>query len=165
MLNSNRLPVALRLIIVSFIALTTPLISNSQAAVSQSNGLIKVKSAYSFEDTISRLEADIEKKGIKLFTKIDQSGLGKDAGLKIGASTLLIFGNPPLGIQFLTSNPDSGLDWPVRLLVREDREGNVWAVYSDFSWIAKRHHIANRKAQFKMASEVIASITSAIAAK
>lgn len=165
MLNSFRLPVALWLIFLTFAVLATTLMSHSQAAVSEGNGLIKVKSAYSFDDTVSRLEADIEKKGIKLFTKINQSGLGADAGIKIAPSTLLLFGNPPLGIQFLTSNPDSGLDWPVRLLVRQDQKGNVWAVYTDFSWIAKRHHITNRKAQFKMASEVIASITSAIAAK
>jgi uncharacterized protein (DUF302 family) len=78
---------------------------------------------------------------------------------------LLIFGNPPLGIQFLTANPDAGLDWPVRLLVNQDDTGQVWAVYSDFGWIARRHNIVDRNAQFKMASEVIASITSSVASK
>ena len=33
---------------------------------------------------------------------VDQSQLGADAGLKLKPSKLLIFGNPPLGIQFLT---------------------------------------------------------------
>ena len=31
--------------------------------------------------------------------------------------------------------------------------------YTDFAWIARRHGITNRDKQFKMASEVIASIT------
>jgi uncharacterized protein (DUF302 family) len=78
---------------------------------------------------------------------------------------LLIFGNPPLGIQFLTSNPNAGLDWPVRLLVTEDGKGQVWTIYTDFIWIAHRHGITNRDAQFKMASEVIGSITSSVASK
>lgn len=129
------------------------------------NGIIKVKSAFGFGETIARLKADIDKKGIKFFLAVDQSDLGAAAGIKLKPSTLLIFGNPPLGIQFLTSNPDSGLDWPVRLLVRQDGNGQVWAVYTDFGWIAKRHGISDREAQFKMASEVIASITSSIAAK
>jgi len=130
-----------------------------------SNGIIKVKSAYSFDETITRLKTDIEKKGIKFFLAVDQSALGASAGIKLNPSTLLIFGNPPLGIQFLTSSPDSGLDWPVRLLVRAEANGDIWAVYTDFAWIARRHGIEDRDAQFKMASEVIASITSSVTFK
>jgi uncharacterized protein (DUF302 family) len=73
---------------------------------------------------------------------------------------LLTFGNPPLGAQFLTSNPYSGLDWPVRLLVLQDEAGTVWAAYTDFAWIAQRHHIADREQQFAKASSVVESITS-----
>jgi len=80
-------------------------------------------------------------------------------------STLLIFGNPPLGIQFLTSNPNAGLDWPVRLLVMQDENGDVYAAYTDFAWIARRHGITDRDAQFKMASSVVSSILSTVSAK
>jgi uncharacterized protein (DUF302 family) len=76
-----------------------------------------------------------------------------------------VFGNPPLGTQFMTSNPNSGLDWPVRLLVIQDNGGAVWAVYTDFAWIATRHGITDRDDQFKMASMVIASITSSVKPK
>jgi len=136
------------------------------AAVSPAtNGVVKVKSNYGFDETISRLKADIAQKNIMFFTAIDQARLAAGAGIELRPSTLLIFGNPPLGIQFLTSNPEAGLDWPVRLLVTEDAKGQVWAVYSDFGWIARRHHIKDRGAAFKMASEVIASITSSVASK
>ncbi|MDQ6703833.1 MAG: DUF302 domain-containing protein [Pseudomonadota bacterium] len=135
------------------------------AASPAGNGVVKVKSLYGFDDTISRLKADIAKKGIMFCSAIDQSKLAADAGIKLRPSTLLIFGNPPLGIQFLTSNPNAGLDWPVRLLVMQDAEGQVWVLYSDFGWIASRHRIADRDAAFKMASKVIASITSRVASK
>jgi uncharacterized protein (DUF302 family) len=75
-------------------------------------------------------------------------------------STLLVFGNPALGSQFITSNPDAGIDWPVRLLVSEDETSAVWTVYNDFQFIARRHDITDRDAAFAKASEVIASITS-----
>ena len=78
---------------------------------------------------------------------------------------LLIFGNPPLGTQFITANPNAGLDWPVRLLVFENEKGEVWTVYTDFDWIARRHGIKSRGDQFKMASTVIGSITSSVKAK
>ena len=84
---------------------------------------------------------------------------------KLPASVLLVFGNPPLGIQFLTANPYAGLDWPVRMLVFQDAAGQVWIAYSDFAYIANRYHITDRPAQFKMASEVAASIASSAQSK
>jgi uncharacterized protein (DUF302 family) len=99
------------------------------------------------------------------FDEIDQAKLAGDAGIKLRPSTLLIFGNPPLGTQFITAKPDAGLDWPVRLLVFENEHGEVWLAYTDFAWIARRHGISTRDDQFKMATNVIASITSSVAAK
>ena len=135
------------------------------ARANDHDGIVRVKSAYALDETIDRIKKDIADKGIRFFSEIDQSKLAADAGIKLRPSTLLVFGNPPLGTQFITSNPNAGLDWPVRLLVTQEDDGSVWTVYSDFGWIARRHGIRNRDAQFKMASQVIASITSSVAAK
>jgi uncharacterized protein (DUF302 family) len=129
------------------------------------DGIVKVRSAYGMAETIARLKQDIAAKGIMFFSEVDQSKLAANAGIALRPSTLLIFGNPPLGTQFMTSNPFAGLDWPVRLLVIEDVQGQVWAAYTDFGYIAHRHGITDRDAQFKMAAEVIGSITSTVAAK
>jgi hypothetical protein len=59
----------------------------------------------------------------------------------------------------------AGLDWPVRLLVRQDESGAVWLAYTDFAWIAHRFRVKDSGAQFQMASMAIASITSSVAAK
>ena len=111
------------------------------------------------------MKQDIAAKGIKLFNEIDQSKLASDAGIKLRPSTLLVFGNPPLGTQFITSNPNAGLDWPVRLLLTQDDNGDVWAVWTDFAWIARRHNIRDRDAQFDMATMVVKSISSTITSK
>jgi uncharacterized protein (DUF302 family) len=138
---------------------------NSSVAFAHENGVVKTRSAYSMQETIDRITKDVEAKGIKLFDVIDQAKLAKDAGVDIKPSTLIVFGNPPLGTQFLSAKPESGLDWPVRLLVFEDDKGQVWTAYTDFKWIAKRHGIKNRGPQFMKASEVIASITSSVTAR
>ncbi len=140
-------------------------VSSSVAAGATDDGILRVKSGYSVVETVERLKKDIAGKGIKFFSEIDQSKLAADAGIKLQPSVLLIFGNPPLGIQFITANANAGLDWPVRLLVFENEKGEVWTVYTDFDWIARRHGIKNRKEQFKMASAVIESITSSVKAK
>jgi len=138
----------------------------TSAAVGKAeDGIVKVKSAYSVSETIERLKQDIAAKGIMFFSEIDQSKLAANAGVKLRPSTLLVFGNPPLGTLFLSANANAGLDWPVRLLVIQDEKGDVYAVYTDFGWIAKRHSITNRKEQFDTANKVVASITSSVRAK
>ena len=133
-------------------------------AASAAQGVITQKSAYGIDETVTRLKQDIAAKGITFFQEIDQSALAARAGIELRPSILLIFGNPPLGTQFMTANPQAGLDWPVRLLVYRDGAGVVWTAYTDFAWIANRHGVQSRDAQFRMASDVAASIVSSIAA-
>ena len=135
------------------------------ARIERDNGIVRVKSAVPMSEAIIRIKADIAAKGIRFFDEIDQSKLAAEAGIKLRPSTLLVFGNPPLGTQFVTSNPNAGLDWPVRLLLTQDDNGDVWAVWTDFDWIARRHNIRDRDAQFKMATKVVKSITATITSK
>lgn len=123
-------------------------------------GVLRVKSLYGVNETVERIKADITTKGIKFFSEIDQSQLGAGANITIRPSKLILFGNPSLGVQFLTSNPYSGLDWPVRMLIVEELDGSVSVAWNDFGFIAKRYDIKDRDAQFKMAGEVAASIAS-----
>lgn len=130
-------------------------------ASAPAQGVVKQRSDYGFDDTVTRLKADIAAKGIRFFDEIDQQQLGAGADLPIGRSTLLLFGNPPLGVQFLQSNPLAGLDWPVRMLVSQDEDGTVWVSWTAFRFVADRYQLAGRDEQINMASEVAASIASA----
>ena len=155
----------LQAILATSFALALTLSFAHSSVADEVDGVVRLRSAYGMDETIARIKQDIAHKGIMFFDEIKQSELAAKAGIKLNPSTLLVFGNPPLGILFLTSNPDSGLDWPVRLLVRQDENGAVWVAYTDFNWIARRHNIKDRDAQFKMASMVIQSITDGVRAK
>ena len=126
------------------------------------DGLVRVRSAYPVDETVTRLRQDIAAKGIIFFQEVDQAKLAAGAGIALRPQTLLVFGNPPLGAQFLTSNPYSGLDWPVRVLVVQDHDGSVWVAWTDFAWIARRHGIVDREQQFAMATSVVDSIASSV---
>ena len=152
----------------SVLTVCAPGIASAQNAVQPvaESGIVRVKSAYSVPETVARLKADVASKGIRFFEEIDQAKLAADAGVKLRPSTLLVFGNPPLGTLFIRSNPLAGLDWPVRLLVFEDEQGQVWTAYTDFAYIARRHDIHGMdQAAFDKASGVIASITSSVKAR
>ena len=151
--------------IAALLVIAAAVLSGPAAHADGEDGIVRVKSAYPIGETVDRLKQDVAAKGIKFFAEIDQAKLAADAGVTLRPSTLLMFGNPPLGTQFMTSNPNAGLDWPVRLLVIQDERGDVWAVYTDFAWIARRHRINDRAAQFAKAADVIASITSSVKAK
>jgi uncharacterized protein (DUF302 family) len=159
---ANRLKLALFALIAIVPAAAALAAGTSPDPAIKSSGVVQVRSAYPMDETINRLKQDIASKGITFFTAIDQSKLAEGAGIPLHPSTLLVFGNPALGVQFITSSPVAGLDWPVRLLVYQDEAGLVWAAYTDFAWIARRHQIMNRETAFAKASEVIASITSSI---
>lgn len=132
------------------------------SAESPANGVVTVKSHYSVAETVKRIKKDVARKGITLFGVIDQAKLGNAAGNKVRPSRLVMFGNPALGTTFITANPTAGLDWPVRVLVYQADDGAVYAAYSDFDWIAKRHGITNRSQEFEMATSVIESVTSSV---
>lgn len=127
------------------------------------DGLLRTRSAYPVAETAERIEASVDEKGIMFFAAIDQSKLGQDAGIELPPSTLLLFGNPPLGVLFLTANPESGMDWPVRMLVHQDADGSVWVVYQDWAWVAERYRITDREAEFAKATEVVAALVSSVA--
>lgn len=141
-----------------------PALAGEPTSAPSAQGVIRLRSAHAFDETVALLKADVHAKGIRFFDQIDQSGLGAQADLAIGRSTLVIFGNPPLGVQFLQSNPYAGLDWPVRMLVVEETDGSVWVAWTDFGAISARYGITDKAAQFKMAGEVAASIATAATA-
>ena len=128
----------------------------------QGPGVNVWRSGMGFVATVERLQQDVKAKGIRLFDVIDQAKLAAEAGIALRPSTLLVFGNPPLGIQFLIANPLSGLDWPVRMLVFVDEHGAVWIACTDFAWIARRHGITDRDAAFAMATKVVAAIVASV---
>ncbi len=145
---------------VGSVAATAALAQPAALADRPAEGVIRVHSIYGFDATVDHIKADIAAKGIKFFAEFDQSKLGEGANIKIPASKLLLFGNPPLGVQFLSSNPYAGLDWPVRMLVVQDSDGSVWVAWTDFGYIKRRFALTDRDAAIKMASEVSASIAS-----
>lgn len=155
----SRKSVAAGLALLALTAFAAP-VATVQA--SPENGVVNVVSLYSLDETVARIKADVEAKGIMFFALIDQSGLGNAAGNKVAPSKLLLFGNPALGTTFITANAEAGLDWPVRVLVYQSADGKVHVAYNDFDWIARRHNITSRVDQFNMATQVIQSVTSAV---
>lgn len=158
-MSTRATAIASAVLLVFFLAAASPVKAGTE------DGIVRVKSAYPMPETIARLKRELAGKNIVQFSEIDQSELAAKAGVKVLPSTLLVFGNPRAGGLFLAANPAFGLDWPVRLLVQQDENGDVFAIYQDFGFIARRHRIKEGGEIFTAASKVIASIVSSVQGK
>lgn len=52
----------------------------------------------------------------------------------------MVFGNPNLGTPLMQARPTAGIDLPIRFLVWEDAEGQVWVTTND-ERLARRHRL------------------------
>jgi uncharacterized protein (DUF302 family) len=104
-------------------------------------GLIRITSPYSVPDTLKRLEALLELKGLKIFAIVDHSGEAARVGLEMHPTQVLLFGSPKAGTPVMLSTPSVAIDLPLKALVAEDDQGKVWITYNDPEYLAKRHGI------------------------
>ena len=63
------------------------LLSSGSQSRAESDGVVRVKSAYPIEEAISRIKRDIAEKGIRFFSEIDQSKLADEAGILYAHAT------------------------------------------------------------------------------
>ena len=105
------------------------------------DGLIAVKSPYSAKDTMSRLEDLVKQRGLNVFARIDHAAGASKVGKSLRPTELLIFGNPQGGTPFMECAQSAGIDLPLKALVWEDAQGQVWLAYNDPSYLAQRHGV------------------------
>ncbi|MCP4995603.1 MAG: DUF302 domain-containing protein [Gammaproteobacteria bacterium] len=109
------------------------------SAIAMSNGIHRYPSQYDVKTTIDRLQAVVEKKGMKVFTRIDHAAGATAVGKTLRPTELLIFGNPKVGTALMLCNQESGIDLPIKALAWRDNEGKVWLSYNGGSYLKHRH--------------------------
>ena len=82
-------------------------------------------SSLAFEPTLERLEQRIEQAGMSVFARIDHAAGAREVGLEMPPSVVLIYGSPRGGTPIMLAAPQAALDLPLRVLVRQDAEGQV----------------------------------------
>src|ERR1700687_4901071 len=106
---------------------------------SNENGLVHVASSRSVPETLKKLQATLEARGLQVFAVIDHSGEAEKAGLKMRPTQLLIFGSPKAGTPLMVAAPSLAIDLPLKIMVWEDEEGKVWLTYNSPDYLKHRH--------------------------
>jgi len=117
------------------------LLASEALAVQKEEGIVKIPSHHSVDETVDKLKAILQSKGVTLFALIDHSGEAEKVGLKMPPTKLLIFGNPRGGTPLMLAAPSVAIDLPLKILVAEDSQGKVWISYNSAEYLKERHDL------------------------
>lgn len=139
-----------------------PALADSHAA--PQDGLVRLQSPHSVEDTIARLKNAVEAKGIRVFADIPHTQNAADMDLTMPPVHLLIFGSPRIGAPLMTAAPSIGIDLPIKVLAWQDADGTVWLAYNDPAYLAERHGLDPAMKPFEGMANALKGFTGAAVA-
>jgi uncharacterized protein (DUF302 family) len=105
------------------------------------NGIVSIPSKQLVDQTVEKIEQILKAKGVKLFALVDHSGEAEKAGMQMRPTKLLTFGSPKAGTPLMIVAPSIAIDLPLKILVWEDANGNVWISYNSLAYLQARHHL------------------------
>ena len=108
---------------------------------STDNGIITQPSNHSVDQTVHKLKAILQGKGVTLFALVDHSGEAEKVGMKMHPTKLLIFGSPKGGTPVMQAAPSIAIDLPLKILIWEDAERHVWVSYNSPIYLQQRHGV------------------------
>jgi uncharacterized protein (DUF302 family) len=116
------------------------------------------ESKFGVKETLDRLVAALDQRGIKVAARIDHAAGAKAVGMELPPTEVLIFGNPKLGTPLMQSNPAIGIDLPMKVLAWQDEAGKVWVGYAAPEALKARHGITDRDQVFSTMSSALAGL-------
>jgi uncharacterized protein (DUF302 family) len=102
-------------------------------------GIVKIPSHHSVDETVDKLKTILKSKGVTLFAVVDHSGEAEKVGMKMPPTKLLIFGSPKAGTPLMLAAPSAAIDLPLKILVAEDAQGKAWISYNSPEYLKERH--------------------------
>lgn len=102
-------------------------------------GIVNKPSKHTVDETVERLKAILEAKGVTLFAVVDHSGEALKVGMNMPPTKLLILGSPKAGTPLMLAAPSIAIDLPLKILVWQDGQGKAWVSYNNPEYLATRH--------------------------
>lgn len=115
--------------------LTTVLILTGTASLRAAEGLITLSSAHPVDVTIEKFESQVQERGFMVFARLDHSAAAESVELKMPRATVIVFGNPRLGTPAFIQTPTLAIDLPLKVLVWENADGEVFLSYNSAEYV------------------------------
>lgn len=94
------------------------------------------ESAFDSQETVARIEQELNRRNIPIFAKFDHERNAEGVGLLLRPTQVLVFGSPEAGTRLMQKNQSVSIELPLRISVWEDEKGKVWLAFPRMSYIA-----------------------------
>ncbi|MEX0915028.1 MAG: DUF302 domain-containing protein [Wenzhouxiangellaceae bacterium] len=98
-------------------------------------------SEFTPEETAERLTLAANEGGAAVVADIDHAAAAAQAGLELRPTRVLLIGNPIAGTPLMVARQTAGIDLPLKFLIYEDAEGQVFLAYNSTRHLKRRHRI------------------------
>jgi uncharacterized protein (DUF302 family) len=116
--------------------------------------MITKRSASGYSETVRSLLAAIERRGLKVFARIDHAAAAREVGLELADEEVVLFGNPRGGTPLMQEDRRIGIELPLRMLVWREGE-NVLLGYRDPRELSGTYDVAGHQGTLEQMARLL----------
>ena len=105
--------------------------------------LFLMEGQFSADETVSRLEKQLNALDIPVFAKFDHARNAAEAGLELRPTTVLVFGAPKVGTGLMQADQSIALELPLKIAVWEDEAGSTWLAFPKMKPVAEEYSLGD----------------------
>jgi uncharacterized protein (DUF302 family) len=124
--------------------------------------MITTRSQFGQAETLTRLIAAVQERGMTVFAHIDHAAGARAVGMELADEDVLLFGNPRAGTLLMQSDPQIGVELPLRILVWTEPDG-VMLAYHDPRELAKRFDLVTQRSLLDSMVSLLGEVASTAA--
>jgi uncharacterized protein (DUF302 family) len=140
-----------------FFILLCPVLARAQSV--EQAGLLTTSSAHSVDETVGLLKTTIGEMGLNVIAEVDHAQAASRNDLELRPTYVLLFGNPQVGTKLMQADQRVGLDLPLRILVWENEEGEVFVSYHDPVYLSKTFQLKEKEEVLQKMQGVLEQLT------
>ena len=120
--------------------------------------MIVKRSAFGYRVTVGRLSEAIERRGLTVFARINHAAAARGVGLELADEEVVVFGNPRAGTPLMQSDPQIGIELPLRILVWAGADG-VSLGYRDPCELAADYDVGQHQPTLEQMATLLAELS------
>ena len=110
------------------------------------DGVITLRGDGSIDQVLRRAVTRIDALGLDVYAVIDHSGDAAEAGVALPETKLVLIGSPRDLTELLHVHPRLAIELPLKLLIRESDDGDVYLSYYAPDYLAHRYELTEDEA-------------------
>jgi uncharacterized protein (DUF302 family) len=110
-----------------------------------------------YAETLEALLEAIERRGLRVFARIDHAAAAREVDLELADEEVVVFGSPRAGTPLMQSDARVGLELPLRVLVWSDGEA-AFVGYDDPRRLVDRYDLAAHAQTLEQMAELLPAL-------